>query len=116
MLLEQQQLIESLKTQLYRLLKHRFGPRTESIDVNQFGLFIDDGSLIVEVPEEASERATANKSATTERSPRKKAVRILEDLPRVIREIDVPESQRTCTLSPTGILEPGRDRHVGASG
>ena len=67
MLLEQQQLIESLKTQLHRLLKHRFGPRTESIDVNQVGLF---GSLIVEVPEEASERGRPRTNRQRPSAPR----------------------------------------------
>ncbi|MBW4053574.1 MAG: hypothetical protein HIU85_19355 [Proteobacteria bacterium] len=49
MLREQQQLIESLKASLHRLLKWRFGPKRESIDVDQFGLFTD-GSLVIEVP------------------------------------------------------------------
>ena len=50
LLLEQQQLIESLKTQLHRLLKRQFGRRSEIIDVDQMGLFVD-GSIVVEVPQ-----------------------------------------------------------------
>ena len=63
MLREQQQLIESLKTNLHRLLKWRFGPKREVLDVDQFGLFAD-GSLVIEVPmpEPAAE---AKQSAST---------------------------------------------------
>ena len=37
MLDEQRQLIESLKANLHRLLKWRFGPKSEVINVDQFG-------------------------------------------------------------------------------
>ena len=49
MLLEQQQMIEALKEQLHRLLKHRYGPRSEVLDVTQIGLFADSG-IVVELP------------------------------------------------------------------
>jgi transposase len=49
------------------------------------------------VPEEAAESATESSPAASQRILRKKAVRILRDLPRVIRELDIPETQRTCT-------------------
>jgi len=63
MLREQQQLIESLKTNLHRLLKWRFGPKTEALNVDQFGLFAD-GSLVIEVPP-GKPGAEAKKSVST---------------------------------------------------
>lgn len=98
MLLEQQQMIESLKGQLHRLLKHRFGPRRESIDVDQIGLFADD-SLVIELPEPVREsEPPPPKSAAAEGRPvrRKKAVRILKDLPRQTRIVDLPEAEKVC--------------------
>ena len=49
MLREPQQPIESLKANLHRLLRWRFGPKSEALDVDQFGLFADE-SLVIEVP------------------------------------------------------------------
>lgn len=46
---EQRQLIDSLKANLHRLLKRRFGPKSEGVDVDQLGL-VADGSLVIEVP------------------------------------------------------------------
>jgi transposase len=92
MLLEQQQLIESLKTQLHRLLKHQFGRKSEIIDVDQLGLFVD-GSVVVEVPQTPMPSTSPIAAAPIER---KKAVRVAKGLPRVIEELDIPESERTC--------------------
>jgi hypothetical protein len=52
MLDEQRQLIESLKANLHRLLKWQFGPKSEHLNVDQLGLFVD-GSLVIEVPASA---------------------------------------------------------------
>jgi hypothetical protein len=95
MLLEQQQLIESLKTQLHRLLKHHFGRRSEIIDIDQLGLFVD-GSIVVEVPQAPVPAASPSTSANTAPIERKKAVRVVKGLARVIEELDIPESERTC--------------------
>lgn len=92
MLLEQEQLIESLKAQLHRLLKHQFGRRSEIIDVNQLGLFVD-GSVVIEVPQAPALPSSRASAAPVER---KRAVRVAKDLPRVIEEVDVPEGERTC--------------------
>ncbi len=95
MLREQQQLIESLKANLHRLLKWRFGPKSESIDVDQFGLFA--GSLVIEVSAPPGREAEAGRSASsTVPSNRRHAVRVLKNLPRVIEQIDVPEGEKTC--------------------
>jgi len=80
MLLEQQQLIESLKMQLHRLLKHQFGRRSEIIDVDQLGLFVD-GSVVVEVPQEPVPVASPSTRATAVPIERKKAVRVAKDQP-----------------------------------
>lgn len=98
MLREQQALIDSLKANLHRLLKWRFGRKSESLSVDQFGLFADD-SVIIEVPQSDSAHAepSPSTSATTPaRTERKRAVRVLRDLTRVVTPIDVPESQKTC--------------------
>jgi transposase len=95
MLQEQQQLIESLKTQLHRLLKHQFGRRSEIIDVDQMGLFVD-GSVVVEVPQAPTPAVWPSTPTTAVPIGRKTAVRVAKDLPRVIEEVDVPELQRTC--------------------
>jgi transposase len=95
MLREQQQLIESLKANLRRLLKWQFGPKSEVLDVDQFGLFAD-GSLVIEVP--ASEPAAEAKKLASTAPPaeRRRAVRVLKGLPRVIEQIDVPEGEKSC--------------------
>jgi len=95
MLLEQQQLIESLKAQLHRLLKHQFGPRSEIIDIDQLGLFAD-GSVVVEVAQAPVPAASPGKPAIAAPIERKKAVRVAKGLARVIEELDIPEPERTC--------------------
>src|SRR5262245_15350689 len=95
MLLEQQQMIESLKTQLHRLLKHRFGPRSEVLDVDQLGLFADD-SIVVELPVEEPSEQSPPASSAPPAIQRKKAVRVLKDLPREIRVLDLAESDKLC--------------------
>ena len=76
MLREQQQLIESLKANLHRLLKWRFGPKSESVDVDQCGLFAD-GSLVIEVPppEPAAEAEKSTSSAACRASSSKSTSR-----------------------------------------
>ncbi len=81
MLDEQRQLIESLKANLHRLLRWQFGPRSEHIDVDQLGLFAD-GSVVIEVPAPpASEHE--HSAAHAPRGERRRAVRVLKNLPRV---------------------------------
>jgi transposase len=106
MLDEQRQLIESLKANLHRLLKWQFGPKSEHLNVDQLGLFVD-GSLVIEVPASAPSDHAERSNATPATSERRRAVRVLRNLPRVIEEIDVPEAQKSCpccgeALSPFG--------------
>jgi hypothetical protein len=69
MLDEQRQLIESLKANLHRLLKWQFGPKSEHIDVDQLGLFVD-GSVVIEVP---ASSATERSDHSTAKAPRRRA-------------------------------------------
>jgi transposase len=106
MLNEQRALIESLKANLHRVLKWRFGPKSEHIDVEQLGLFVD-GSVVLEVPALAANERMERTAAKTSSGERRRAVRVLRSLPRVIEEIDVPEAQKTCpccgeAMSPFG--------------
>ncbi len=95
MLREQHQLIESLKANLLRLLKWRFGPTSEVLDVDQFGLFAD-GSLVIEVPVPESAAEAKRSALTAPPAERRRAVRALKSLPRLIEQIDVPKEQKTC--------------------
>ena len=95
MLREQQQLIESLKANLHRLLKWRFGPKSEVLDVDQFGLFAD-GSLVIELPPFEPAAEAKQSASTAPPAERRRAVRVLKSLPRLIEQIDVPEEQKTC--------------------
>jgi len=94
LLLEQQQMIESLKSQLHRALKHRFGPRSEVLNIDQGCLFADD-SVVIELPVQSAPTppiAIAGKPAAA----RRRAVRMLKDLPRVIETLELPEAERVC--------------------
>lgn len=104
LVIEQQQMIETLKVQLHRALRREFGPRHEAIDVDQFALFAghaDDGRVI-ELAVAAAERAGKTPEAlvpladAARPKQRRKAIRILKDLPREVRVVDIPEEQKVC--------------------
>ena len=100
MLDEQRALVESLKANLHRLLKWRFGPKSELIDVDQYALFAD-GSVVIDVPAADGGETQAPEDKTPSSAPakgeRRRAVRVLKNLERVIDPpIDVPEAQKTC--------------------
>jgi transposase len=103
--LEQQHMIETLKAQLHLALHRQFGRRNESVDVDQIGLFAGglDASTVIELAVAGPERAAETASDRTPDPPvalpttRKKAVRILKDLPREVRIVDLPESERVCS-------------------
>jgi hypothetical protein len=95
MLDEQRQLIESLKANLHRLLKWQFGPKSEHLNVDQLGLFVDR-SLVIEAPASAPSDHAERSITSPATSERRRAVRVLRNVPRVIEEIDVPEAQKTC--------------------
>ena len=90
-----EQLIESLKTNLHRLLKWQFGPKSEGLAVDQFGLFAD-GSLVIEVPAPERDSDSRKLASTAPPAERRRAVRVLKHLPRVIERVDVREEQKTC--------------------
>lgn len=101
LVIEQQQMIETLKSQLHRALKREFGPRHEAIDVDQFALFAGsaDQGAVIELSVAAAEGAkpaTASAPGTEAGKPRRKALRILKDLPREVRIVDIPEGEKLC--------------------
>lgn len=101
---EQQRTIQNLHEQFGLALRRQFGPRHEFVDIDQFSLLadLDDGTVVVEAHVAAAEAAwetEANASgapATTEPAERRQAVRILKELPREIRIIDLPETEKVC--------------------
>jgi len=96
MLDEQRALVESLKANLHRLLKWRFGPKSELIDVDQFALFAD-ASVVVEVPASEATEPAERHAAPAAKAERRRAVRVLKNLERVIcPAIDVSEEQKVC--------------------
>ena len=98
MLDEQRQLIESLKANLHRMLKWRFGPKSEAFNVDQFGLFADD-SVVIEVPgsEARDTKETAGSPAPAAPAERRRAIRVLKNLQRIINPpIDVSEEKKIC--------------------
>lgn len=79
MLDEQRALIESLKANLHRLLKWRFGPKSEVIDVDQFALFTDE-SVVIEVPKpngSDTEQGSMPILVAPTKIERRRAVRVL---------------------------------------
>jgi transposase len=101
LVLEQQHMIDTLKANLHLALHRQFGRRNESVDVDQIGLFAGaaDAATIIEL-DVASAEATSSRSTPDvpdpDRAPRKQAVRILKDLPREIRIVDLPEADKVC--------------------
>lgn len=81
-------MIDRLQEQLRLALRRQFGPRNEYVNIDQIGLVAADAeadtSTVIELSEAAAETgdASANAPATQEPPERKKAVRILKDLPR----------------------------------
>ena len=103
LVLEQQHMIDTLKANLHLALHRQFGRRNESVDVDQIGLFAgsaEHGTIIeldVAPVEPASSRSTPEPSSEPDRAPRKQAVRILKDLPREIRIVDLPDAEKVCS-------------------
>lgn len=90
-------MIETLKEQLRLMLRRQFGPRHEAVNLDQMGLFAkpDDTSIVIEVTERVSEPCSreVEPKAQTER---KQAIRMLKELPREIRVVDIPEAEKVC--------------------
>lgn len=102
LVLEQQHMIDTLKANLHLALHRQFGRRNESVDVDQIGLFAGavDAATIIELdvaPAEARSSRSTTDVPEPARAPRKQAVRILKDLPREIRIVDLPEADKVCS-------------------
>jgi transposase len=102
LVLEQQHMIEILKEQLFLSLRRQFGPKNEFVNIDQLGLFAasssDDSIVIEPIVSDAEQKDKATTDELTPRLPieRKKAVRILKDLPRDIQIIDLPDNEKSC--------------------
>lgn len=101
LVLEQQHMIETLKEQLRLSLHRQFGPRNEFVNVDQLGLFAvvgNEDSTVIQINVGAVEKIS-NEDSAEDKQPveRKKAIRVLRDLPREIRIIDIPDSEKLCS-------------------
>lgn len=101
LVLEQQHMIERLKEQLRLSLHRQFGSRNEFVNVDQLGLFAvagNEDSTVIQVDVGTVEKIS-NEDSTEEKQPveRKKAIQVLKDLPREIRIIDIPDSEKVCS-------------------
>jgi transposase len=112
LVLEQQHMIETLTEQLRLSLRRQFGPRNETVNVDQLGLFSmpsSDDSTLIEIDVGTAE-SISDDETTAEKAPveRKKAIRVLKDLPRDIRIIDIPDAEKICSCC-AGALHPMKD-------
>ena len=90
---ELQSQVNVLKDQL-SLMKHRlFGPKHESVDVNQIPLFESDEVQLVPV---ASENEIVPKDTTRPLPEKRSALRVLRSLPVKVEIVDLPEHQQHC--------------------
>jgi transposase len=114
LVLEQQHMIETLKEQLRLSLRRQFGARNEFVNVDQLGLFAlssNDDSAVIEIDVGTAEVVsitTADDNNNKLPAERKKAIRVLKDLPRDIRIIDIPDSEKICSCC-NGALHPMKD-------
>src|SRR3974377_2125277 len=99
LVLEQQHMIETLKEQLLLMKRRQFGPRNEAVNVDQFGLFAcaHDASTVIAVSEQDSDSGSGELPAPKVLAPRKQAIRILKDLPREIRVVDISDADKVCS-------------------
>jgi len=71
--------------------------RGPGVSADQLGLFVD-GSVVIEVPASATADHAERSNTSPVTSERRRAVRVLRNLPRVIQEIDVLEVQKKLPL------------------
>jgi transposase len=112
LVLEQQHMIDTLKANLHLALHRQFGRRNEAVDVDQIGLFAgsSDSATIIELdvgPAEATSSRSTTDATDPDRAPRKQAVRILKDLPREIRMVDLPEAEKICRCCGSALHDVG---------
>ena len=83
-------------------MRRQFGPRNEFVNIDQPGPFAkgNDASAVIElsVTEAEAIGPDTTEAAVSDTAPaeRRKAVRILKDLPRDIRFIDIPDAEKVC--------------------
>ena len=115
LVLEQQHMIETLKEQLRLSIRRQFGARNEFVNVDQLGLFAltsNDDSALIEIDFGTAEVVSITTAADDNNNKlpaeRKKAIRILKDLPREIRIIDIPDSEKMSSCC-GGALHPMKE-------
>lgn len=100
-------MIETLRAQLKQALKRQFGPRGETIAPDQIALFTVDDAAVVELPEVPETSGPGHVASVA--APRKRAVRILKDLPRDVRIVDLPECEKACACCGNALHRIGEE-------
>lgn len=96
LVLEQNEMIRSLREQLLLALRRQFGPRNEQVNIDQLTLFAVD-SVPVSDGESGDTTSPTEDAPTDQNKGRsRKGLACTKDLPREIREIDIPESKKIC--------------------
>ena len=95
-----------MKDQL-SLMKHRlFGPKHETVDVNQIPLFDSDDVQLMPV---ASQNETVPKVTTRPLPEKRSALRVLRSLPVKVDIVDLPEHQQHCDCYGSSMADIGQD-------
>ena len=106
LIFELQSQVNVLKDQL-SLMKHRlFGPKHESVDVNQIPLFESDEVQLVPV---ASQNEAVPKDTTRPLPEKRSALRVLRSLPVKVEIVDLPEHQQHCDCCGSSMADIGQD-------
>lgn len=95
LVLEQNEMIRSLREQLLLALRRQFGPRNEQVNIDQLTLF-SDGSDACDLPPADIQEPSKDASDTSGKGDSRKGLTCTRDLPREIREIDIPEDSKIC--------------------
>ena len=95
LVLEQNEMIRHLREQLFLALRRQFGPRNEQVDIDQLPLF--SGEMLARVTPPSDHAAPADESPVDrpKNAPRQ-GLSCTKQLPREIREIDIPEANKVC--------------------
>lgn len=103
---ELQSQVNVLKDQL-SLMKHRlFGPKHETVDVNQIPLFESDDVQLVPVD---AKNEPALKDTTKTPPEKRTAVRVLRNLPVKVEIVDLPKQQQQCDCCGSCMTDIGQD-------
>jgi transposase len=96
LVLEQNEMIRSLREQLLLALRRQFGPRNEQVNIDQLTLFAVDSVPFSDGESGDAKPPSEDTPAGQGNSRSRKGLACTKDLPREIREIDIPESKKIC--------------------